>query len=283
MGSFGMAASDYIHTMRRPNRLAVSIFMIKCAIFRAHSMTQPDILYAVGVLLLAYFVRGISGFGSGLIAVPLLALRFPLPEVVPFMLITDFSASALVGGVTFKQVDWAEIRRLLPLSLVGVVIGTSLLVSLPPAVLLTILAVFILAFALRSLLIEAGTFEPASTHWAYPAALTGGAVGGLFGTGGPPYVIYLSHRIEDKSSLRATLSGLFFLEGLIRIVTFLAVGLLHGGEVWLNCLFAAPIIIAALYAGSHVHARLSNAQMTRLIGALLLVSGASLLVKAWLI
>lgn len=261
-------------------------FMFKCppftVFFATLAMPPTDILYAVSVLLLAYFVRGISGFGSGLIAVPLLALRFPLPDVVPFMLITDFSASALVGGVNFKQVEWREIRRLLPLSLIGVVIGTSLLVSLSPAILLTLLNVFILAFALRSLLIKAGAFKPVSPHWSHPAALTGGAVGGLFGTGGPPYVIYLSHRIEDKSTLRATLSGLFFLEGLIRIFTFLAVGLLHGSAVWFNSLFAAPIILAALYAGSHVHARLTNHQMTRLIGVLLLVSSASLLLKAWL-
>lgn len=266
--------------------------MVKCVPFSSRTpvlaspacirMTTPDILYAVAILLLAYFVRGISGFGSGLIAVPLLALRFPLPEVVPFMLIADFSASALVGGVTFKHLAWPEIRRLLPVSLIGVVLGTSLLVSLPPNILLTILGVFVLAFALRTLLVHAGRFRPVSTWWAYPAALTGGAVGGLFGTGGPPYVIYLSHRIEDKSTLRATLSGLFFLEGLIRIVTFLMVGLLHGSAVWMNCLMAAPIIVAALYAGSHVHARLSNAQMMRLVGFLLLGSGGSLLLKAWM-
>jgi hypothetical protein len=244
-------------------------------------MTTPDLIYATAVLLLAYFVRGISGFGSGLIAVPLLALRFPLPEVVPFILITDFSASALVGGVTFKHVAWTEIRRLMPLSLIGVVLGAILLVALPATILLTILGVFVLAFALRSMITHPGEFQPAATYWAYPAALTGGAVSGLFGTGGPPYVIYLSHRIQDKATLRATLSALFFLEGLIRIVTFLAVGLLHGSDVWLNSLLAAPIIIAALYAGSHVHARLSNTQMLRLVGLLLLVSSITLLVKAW--
>ena len=64
-------------------------------------MTVPDLVYAAAVLLVAYFVRGISGFGSGLIAVPLLALRFPLPQVVPFMLVADFAASALVGGLHF--------------------------------------------------------------------------------------------------------------------------------------------------------------------------------------
>ena len=244
-------------------------------------MTSPDFAYAAAVLALAYFVRGISGFGSGLIAVPLLALRFPLPEVVPFMLLADFGAAALVGGISLHAVAWSEIRRLLPATVAGVVLGTQLLVSLPPALLLTLLGAFVLAFALRSLLLKQHGFRPASRHWAWPAALTGGAVSGLFGTGGPPYVIYLSHRINEKGSLRATLSALFFLEGLLRIVTFLIAGLLVGVEVWRHALFAAPVIVAALYLGSHVHARLSDRQMLQGVSLLLLGSAVSLLVKAW--
>jgi uncharacterized protein len=245
-------------------------------------MTPPDIAYAVAVLLLAYFVRGISGFGSGLIAVPLLALRFPLPEVVPFMLIADFGASALVGGLSFRRVDWPEIRRLMPATVIGVAIGTHLLVSLQPALLLSILGLLVLAFGLRSLLLRQHEFAPASRHWAHPAALSGGAVSGLFGTGGPPYVIYLSHRIRDKGALRATLSALFFLEGLLRIATFLVAGLLWDLAVWRNALVAAPLIVAALYLGSHVHARLSDRQMRQGVSLLLLGSGLSLLAKAWL-
>ena len=244
-------------------------------------MAPPDIAYAVTVLLLAYFVRGISGFGSGLIAVPLLALHFPLPEVVPFMLIADFGASALVGGLSFRHVDWPEIRRLLPATVIGVVLGTHLLVSLPPSLLLTILGLFVLAFAVRTLLFHPHDLTPASKHWAYPAALSGGAVSGLFGTGGPPYVIYLSHRIRDKGALRATLSALFFLEGLLRIATFLVAGLLWDFAVWRNALVAAPLIVAALYLGSHIHARLSDRQMRRGVSLLLLGSGLSLLAKAW--
>ena len=245
-------------------------------------MTPPDIAYAVTVLLLAYFVRGISGFGSGLIAVPLLALHFPLPEVVPFMLIADFGASALVGGLSFRHVDWPEIRRLLPATVIGVVLGTHLLVSLPPSLLLTILGLFVLAFAVRTLLFHPHDLTPASKHWAYPAALSGGAVSGLFGTGGPPYVIYLSHRIRDKGMLRATISVVLFLDGLVRIVTFLLTGLLLGTTVWRNALIAAPLIVAALYLGSHVHARLTHRQILQGVSLLLLGSGAALLVKAWL-
>lgn len=239
-----------------------------------------DLVYAILVLLLAYFVRGISGFGSGLIAVPLLALRFPLPLVVPFMLLADFSASAIIGGLHFQHVVKTEIKRLLPVSLIGVILGTTLLVSLPATALLYTLAAFILAFALRFLLLGSGPFTPASALWAYPAALTGGAVGGMFGTGGPPYVIYLSHRIQDKTILRATLSGLFFMEGLIRIVTFLFAGLLLDVRIWLFALGTLPIILAALYIGSHIHTRMSNSQMQHLVGWLLVGSAASVLVKA---
>lgn len=243
-------------------------------------MPSVELVYAVLVLLLAYFVRGISGFGSGLIAVPLLALKFPLTQVVPFMLVADLTASALIGGLHFQHVNLLEIRRLLPPSMVGVALGATLLISLPASLLLGTLAGFIFVFALRFLFQRDGPFLAASPLWAYPAALTGGAVSGLFGTGGPPYVIYLSHRIRDKATLRATLSGLFFVEGLMRIVAFLLAGLLLDTRIWLHALMAVPIIVVALYGGGHIHMRLSNQQMHRVVGWLLLGSAVAVLIKA---
>lgn len=242
-------------------------------------MTPVEIVYAVGVLLLAYFVRGISGFGSGLVAVPLLALAFPLTVVVPLMLLLDFTASLVIGGLNFKQVRWDEVRLLMPLSLLGVVLGTSLLVSLPKEPLLIGLGVFVLIFALRSLLNMYGE-KVISRWWAIPASLSGGTIGGLFGTGGPPYVIYLTHRIQQKGELRATFSGMFFLEGLFRIGSFVMAGLLADGGIWKGYAMGLPIALLALYVGSHVHTGLSNAQIKRVIGVLLLVSGLSLIVKA---
>ncbi|HYP67665.1 MAG TPA: sulfite exporter TauE/SafE family protein, partial [Thiobacillaceae bacterium] len=173
-------------------------------------------LYAVLILALAYFIRGISGFGSGLVAVPLLALAFPLQRVVPFILLLDFTASVLLGGLNLKQVRWDEVKPLIPFGMMGVALGTTLLVHLPKTPLLIGLGLFVLVFAVRSLLNLHGD-EPVSRWWALPASLIGGTVGALFGTGGPPYVIYLAHRLRGKGQLRATLSGVFFLEGLVRI------------------------------------------------------------------
>jgi len=231
------------------------------------------------ILLAAYFIRGITGFGSGLIAVPLLALFLPLQFVVPLILLLDFTASIIIGGLTLRRVQWSEVGVLIPFGLVGVAIGTSLLVNLPKTPMLVTLAIFVLVFALRSLM-NLQASKPISRWWAIPASLTGGTVGGLFGTGGPPYIIYLAHRVPHKSDLRATLSVLFFTEGLARIVSFLLAGLLMTADVWFAYFAALPVVLAALYAGGHVHVGLSQDRMTRLVGLLLLVSGLSLLTKA---
>ena len=231
------------------------------------------------ILLAAYLIRGITGFGSGLISVPLLALFLPLKFVVPLILLLDFTASIVIGGFNFKRVKWGEIAILVPFGVVGVVLGTTMLVNLPSEPMLFGLAGFVFIFALRSLMDLHGT-RPASRGWAVPAALTGGTVGALFGTGGPPYVIYLSHRIRDKSDLRATFSALFFIEGLTRIVSFLVAGLLMTRAVWGAYFAALPLVLGALYLGGRVHVGLSQAQMARLVGMLLLVSSVSLFFKA---
>ncbi|MEZ5454388.1 MAG: sulfite exporter TauE/SafE family protein [Thiothrix sp.] len=234
---------------------------------------------SAAIVLLAYFIRGIAGFGSGLIAVPLLALFLPLTFVVPLILLLDFTASLVMGGLDLKRVQWREVGALIPFSIIGVVVGTHLLVNLPALPMLLALAAFVLIFAIRSLLNIKGE-KPVSRWWAVPAALTGGTVGGLFGTGGPPYVIYLNHRIHDKSLLRASFSALFFLEGAVRIATFLGAGLLLLQTVWWSALGALPLMLGALWLGGHVHTGLTHAHMTRLIGLLLLLASLSLALKA---
>src|SRR5690606_26750011 len=92
-----------------------------------------------------------------------------------------------------------------------------------------------------------------SRLWAMPAGLLGGMIGALFGTGGPPYVIYLTHRLGDKFELRATFSGLFLLEGALRIVTFLVAGLLLQAELFQTLLLAMPVMALGLYLGNKVH------------------------------
>ena len=59
-------------------------------------MDIQTVVYAALVLFVAYLVRGIAGFGSGLIAVPMLTLA-PVPLVVPLVVSLDYIGSASQG------------------------------------------------------------------------------------------------------------------------------------------------------------------------------------------
>ncbi|CCJ51135.1 putative exported protein [Bordetella parapertussis Bpp5] len=85
-----------------------------------------DLLFPACAVLLGYVVLGITGFGSALVVVPLLAWRWPLPEVVALTLLLDVMASLLLGGLNLRQVDFAELRRLLPGMVAGALAGCQL-------------------------------------------------------------------------------------------------------------------------------------------------------------
>lgn len=243
-------------------------------------MTPEIYLAAFFILLVAYFLRGITGFGSGLIAIPLLAHFLPLTFVVPMVLVLDFVASVALSRHTRLQVRWDEIRFLLPASIVGILLGTFLLVNLPREPMLVALALFVIFFGLRYVFNVHGE-KPISRWWSLPTGLIGGLIGALFGTGGPPFVVYLSHRLHDKTQLRGTLSGLFMLDGALRIITFLVFGLLLQTEMLTALLLALPLMALGLYLGNKVHLGISHRQQLAIIGGLLLLSGGSLLWKAW--
>jgi uncharacterized membrane protein YfcA len=246
-------------------------------------LTYPSEIAAAGLILfLAYSLRAITGFGSALVAVPLLSLFLPLQFVVPWIVALDVAAAFVLTGASWRnrEVDWGEIRWLLPPASLGILLGLLLLVELPQRALALGLGGLIILFGLRYLLGLHGE-RPVSRIWALPAGALGGAIGSLFATGGPPSVIYLSHRLRDKSRLRATLSGLFLIEGGLRLLAFVAAALLVQPGMLKALLLGAPIMGLALYAGHHVHISLSQRRVLQLVGVLLAASGCALIWR-WL-
>ncbi|NNJ92140.1 MAG: sulfite exporter TauE/SafE family protein [Gammaproteobacteria bacterium] len=243
-------------------------------------MTTEIYIAALFIILLAYFIRGITGFGSGLIAIPLLAHLLPLTFVVPLILVLDFLASVVLTRHTKLQVQWHEIGVLLPPTIIGMLAGTFLLINLPREPLLLGLGSFVILFGLRYLF-NVHSENPISRWWSAPTGLAGGTIGAMFGTGGPPYVVYLSHRLQDKTQLVGTLSGIFMLEGALRVAIFLYIGLLSQDDMIGSLLLALPLMSLGLYLGTRVHLGISHRQQLGLIGGMLLLSGGSLIWKAW--
>ena len=239
---------------------------------------MADTVLVLCILMSAYFIRGITGFGSGLIAVPLLALSHPLQFAVPLVLALDFTASLVLGGTNTKKADWSEIKILLPSGLIGGCIGAFALLKLPSTPVLVTLGVFTMFVGFRNVfgLKPVGQL---SRLWAVPAGLAGGGAGALFGTGSPPYIIYLTRRLQDKSAVRATFSWLIAIDGGFRLGLFLVAGLLLEPKLQLAYALGILPMALGLYSGNKVHRDMTSEGMLKVVGALLVLSGAMLFVK----
>jgi uncharacterized membrane protein YfcA len=234
-------------------------------------------LWSAAILGLAFFIRGIAGFGSGLVAIPLLALFLPLTVVVPAIALLDYAAAAMHGIHHRERIVWRDLLPLLPFTLAGSLTALYLLHRVDTAYLNNALGAFILVYALYSL----SGIAPHQRHsrgWAIPFGGIGGLISTLFGTGGPFYVIYLHLRALDKQAFRATVAAIFMIDGAIRIAGYAVTGLV-GGDILLLVLAGLPVMLLAMYAGGHVHTSISQRAFSRLISLLLVGSGLALLLR----
>ena len=232
-----------------------------------------------GVVFIAYVAFGVSGFGSALIAVPIIAHVWPLTVVVPLFALFEIVAAVTVGGSHWKSVERRELMTLVPFMLAGIAIGVTLLLSLPSPWLLVGLGAFVLCYGLRGALKKNRAFAKVSRLWAVPTGLVGGVMSALFGTGGSFYLIYVAGRVEDKGALRATLSTVLGTSNAVRLVVFIFAGLL-APAVLFTALTLLPVVFAGLWVGGRMHARVTREQIIRGVCILLVASGASLLVRA---
>lgn len=240
-----------------------------------------DLIFTALVVMTAYLIRGLSGFGSGLIAVPVLALYHPLPVIVPVVLTLDFVASFILGGINRKDASWEEIKRLVPFGVIGALMGVFALLRFPPAPVLIALALFVMYFGMRNAL----GIKPegaVSAAWAVPAGLVGSGAGALFGTSAPPYIIYLTHRLADKTKVRSTFSCLFIIDGGFRLALLVGAGLLMQKEVQNAILWSMLPMIAGLYLGNRIHIGISNEILLKIIGVVLVINGIMLIGKVML-
>lgn len=242
-------------------------------------LLQPHILILAPLIVFgAYVVFGISGFGSTLIAVPLLAHLFPLKFVVPFFVILDCVGAFGMGFRLRADVMRRELSLLLPFMALGILAGVYLLVQLHPELLLGGLGVFVVFFG-AAYVIKHGKGFPLP-HWSgAPIGAFGGATSAVFGIGGPIYVFFLTGRGASPTQIRATMPMIFMFTTVARIALFIAAGL-YAPATLVAAAALLPVMALGIWTGHHLHLNLSRETVIRVIGGLLVLSGISLIVRA---
>lgn len=235
------------------------------------------VLIPIGFL--GALVYGLTGFGSALVTIPLATHFVPLPFALAVFALQDFSSAVRIATESPRNALRAEVARMVPLMIVGTVIGATLLVNLPRRVNMLALGTFVLLYGSWSLL-RRGLPVRVGTPWAYFAGFCGGLFAMLFGAGGPPYAIYLSHRDLSKEHFRATLSLTSVFSIGIRGITLAVMGYLLRVDVWLTAALVVPTALVGVALATRVFKRVSRELLLRLVALLLLAMGVSLIARA---
>jgi hypothetical protein len=231
------------------------------------------------VVAFAYTAFGLAGFGSTVIALPLLAHFFALKFAVPLLMLLDLAAFLVFGAGVRRQVRYGEIGWLLPFILAGMAAGLTLLIEVDEGVLLAVLGLFLLAYAVSGLA-RRGPPRAFARAWGVPAGLAGGVFSALFGTGGVIFALYNAGRIGDKAALRATNAAMIMLSSLLRVLLFGAAGLLTQAGLLATALALLPAMLAGAWLGNRLHAVVPAAAVVKAVYALLVIAGLTLLARS---
>lgn len=237
------------------------------------------LLVAPLVIIVAYTVFGLSGFGSTVISVPILAHFLPVSYLVPLMVLLDMASAMIIGSRNREQVSVAELKWILPFMFIGFALGVTVLVGVPDRYLRLALGVFAVGVGIHGIA-NPRVHSTFSRLWCVPTGIVGGAVATIFGAGGPLYATYLSGRLHDKGALRSTISALISISAFARAILYAATGLLLHWAILVGGLVLAPFVVVGLKVGTRIHVGLTQEQMRRAIGGVLVVTGGSLLVRA---
>jgi len=241
-------------------------------------LTTEVLIVAPIVVLGAYIIFGISGFGSTLIAVPLLAHVLPLKFVIPMVVVLD-CIGAIGMGIKLRAHVWKqEFVSMLPFLIVGMLAGAAVLIHLPTRWLLAGLGVLVVLFGINYVLRRQSLLR--LPKWAViPVGLLAGTTSSAFGVGGPIYVFYFTARGATPEQVRATVPTVFGFTTIARIIIFTVAGLFNR-EVLIAAALLLPVMVFGLWCGHRLHLNLSREQVIRVIGVLLTISGVSLLLRA---
>ncbi|CAQ85984.1 MULTISPECIES: sulfite exporter TauE/SafE family protein [Photorhabdus] len=243
-----------------------------------HVLTWSDLIICIFVVFFAYLVFGMAGFGSALIASPILAFYIPVAKIVPLLALIDLTAAVINLAREGKKTEFSEIKLVIPLMIIGSLIGATILLMARPNVLVLVLGLFVVFYSLYSLFVSK-TYRQFPIKAAIPFGLGGGIFSALFGSGGFLYAIYLAGRIPDKEVFRITQTTLIGFSTMTRVIIFIVMGFYLDTSFLLLILVFIPAMLLGVYLGRQVTLKISREVFLKFINILVLVSGLMLLYR----
>ncbi|RCW79045.1 sulfite exporter TauE/SafE family protein [Paracoccus lutimaris] len=230
--------------------------------------STTDALLIGGAVFAAAVLRGITGFGFALAAVPLISL-----VLAP----VQGAAIAILLQCMIGFGDLVSVRRLvdirsLTMMSVGAVIGTPVglmtLQRLSANAMRVVIAIIVLGALVG--LVRKVRLAPGPRQ-AIGAGVLAGMFSGLAAMPGPPAVAYLLGTATPAAEARATLMIFFFVTSLLALPGLLLQGVV-GWPTVLAAVASLPLLIAGTHLGGWVFRRLDDGGYQKAAIAMLVVT-----------
>ena len=226
--------------------------------------------------LVAFIVRGLSGFGSALIGIGSLTMVLPPAQVIPAFFCTELLTSVNLLPSVWRQIDWRSLRWVIGGCALTTPLGLTLLARLDPNPMRLVVSACLTTIAMLMLTGVARRLTPSSTPGPLGTLAVGGASGvlnGAAGIPGPPAIVFYFATTGVVVS-RATLIGFFFFTDLYGLAWAASTGLL-ADLGWKLIAAAVPFALLGLFIGHRLYVKLDEARLRRVIWALLAVLGTA--------
>lgn len=247
---------------------------------RASGLDGAALAFAFAVVLAAGFLRGFTGFGFALMAVPALALVLEPAAAVPAALVLQTLAGVQLLPKVWRHVDWRSMRPLLAGAAVGAPFGIYVLSQVPAAAMRAAIGVAVLAAVYvlwRGARLKAQ--PPAGVTLA--VGLASGVLNGATAMGGPPVIALYLALPSGVAVGRASLLVFFFFGSLAAVALAALAGLIR-----VETLVFVALMIPAMTAGNLLGDRLFDlagaAHYRRVALVVLLATGTLALARAFL-
>jgi hypothetical protein len=230
------------------------------------------------IFLLAGMVQGMTGFGSALVAMPLLSLSLDIKSAVPLCTLNSLVITSFLAMRMKKHLDGKKILPLCLAAIPGMLVGVTLLKKVSSASISIGLGVLLIAYSGYSLLVRTRQ-RKLHPGWSYLAGFSTGAIGAAFSSGGPPVIIYASLTDWDKDEIKATLTGFFLFNSAMNAAAH-AVSGLTTVSVLSSFSYSAPCVLLGTVLGSHYYGRIDRNLYLKGIFTFLIFMGIMMIVLA---
>jgi len=236
----------------------------------------------VGIaLLLAAFVKGATGLGFPLIATPMVALLLDIRIAVTILILPNLLMDITqVFRDGFPYAILQRFKSMIGLTIIGVFIGTMVLVMLPLWALNLSLGIMVLIFVTSNLLKFDFTIPPAAEKILSPiAGLLSGFLNGMTNAAGPVLAIYFYSLKLEKRNFVKSVATIFMITKATQLIAVSTWNLFNWNTLTLS-LQVVLLTTLGFFAGLKTQDRVNQKTFSQGLLMLLSIVGVILISRA---